>query len=66
MTKSELIKDMRHFCGSGFITRQKLAEYMGIKKPQYVDKYLIGLPRIGRGYFIPDVAESLMNNVTYR
>ena len=65
MTKSELIKDMQKFCGSSFITRKKLTEYMGLKTPSSVGKYLYGLPRIGKSYFIPDVAEALMREVTY-
>ena len=66
MTKSELVKDMQRFCGSGFITRKKLAEYMGKKNPRQVDKYLHDLPRIGMSYFIPDVAEALMREVTWK
>lgn len=64
MTKSELIKDMKAFTNAGFITRKQLSDYMGKKDPHYVDKYLDGLEKVGRNYFIPDVAESLKRHAT--
>lgn len=60
MTKTELANDMKRFCGCSFITRKKLADYMGKKDPHAVDKYLYGLDRVdGKDYFIPDVANVL-------
>ena len=60
MTKTELINDMKKACGSSFITRRKLANYMGINDVHTVDRYLAALQRIdNKYYFIPDVAEVL-------
>lgn len=57
MDKRELVRDMKQYCGGGFIKRQQLANYMGIKDPHNVDKYLHGLERVeGKYYFISDVA----------
>lgn len=65
MDKQSLIRDMRSYCNSGFITRQKLAEYMGLKNPRHVDKYLNELERVnGKYYFIPDVATRLKERST--
>ena len=63
MNKKELEKGLREFTGSGFITRSKLASYMGKKNPRHIDKYLEGLDRIGNDYFIPDVAEAILREV---
>ncbi len=67
MNKSELVRDMKSYCGSAFITKQKLAAYMGIKDPHGVSRYLYDLERIdGKYYFIPDVAEVLKSRCTIR
>ncbi|MBR3785987.1 MAG: hypothetical protein IKJ77_06260 [Firmicutes bacterium] len=66
MTKAELIKDMQAFSGTGFITRITLARYFGKKDPHYVDKYLDGVERVGKNYFIPDVAASIVAMKTVR
>lgn len=42
-----------------FITRMQLAEYMGYRDPHSVDKFLSGLERIAKLYFIPDVVEKI-------
>lgn len=66
MNKSELVKDMQRFTQSGFITRKQLASYKGKKDPHDVDKFLIGLDRVDKDYFIPDVAERLLAGRTVR
>lgn len=65
MDKQTLIRDMKQACKSSFITRNGLAQYMGIKNPQNVDQYLYGLERVnGKYYFIPDVAQVLKARCT--
>jgi len=60
MTKKDLVADMRQYAGGAFITRKLLANYMGIKDPHNVDRYLYGLECVnGKYYFIRDVVESL-------
>lgn len=66
MKKNEIIKDMQSNIGSSFITRKKLADYLGRKDPKDVDKYLIGLDRLGTTYFVPDVVERMMEMKTCR
>lgn len=61
MTKTELVKSMQSYVGSSFITRIQLAGYMGYKNPSSVAKYLYGLERIDKKYFIPDVADQLLH-----
>lgn len=62
MNKSELVKDIKAFTGSGLITRKQLADYCGKRDPHGVDRFLYGLVPIDkRYYFIPDVVDSLMN-----
>lgn len=61
MERKDLIKSMKAEAGAGFITRQGLSRFMGVKDPRNVDKYLAGLERVsGKYYFIPDVADSLI------
>ena len=59
MTKQELIKDMKAFSGSGFMTRQQLCKYMGYADPHKVDRYLRCLTSVTKRYFIPDIAAVL-------
>lgn len=62
MTRQELIRDIKGFSGSGLITRQQLANYIGKKDPHGVDHFLHGLQRIeNKYYFIPDVADALIS-----
>lgn len=64
MDKQEMIRYMKAKNNSLFITRQELAEIMGYKNPHSVDRYLRGLERIDRRYFIPDVVAVIKNNAT--
>lgn len=64
MDKQEMIRHMKTKNNSLFITRQELAEIMGYKDPHSVDRYLRGLERIDRRYFIPDVVAVIKNNAT--
>lgn len=60
MERQDLIRDMKSYVQGSFFTRQKLANYMNIKNPQNVDKYLKGLEKVdGKYYFIPDLATKL-------
>lgn len=61
MKRSDLISDMKQYVGGGgFITRQGLANYLGIKDPHSIDRHLNGLERVNRKYyFIPDVVDAL-------
>lgn len=66
MKKIDIIKDIeRHTGGGGFITKTSLANYMRKRKSGEIDELLADLDFIpdGRGkkYFIPDVAEKIMN-----
>ena len=58
--KASLSEDGENIKGvPQFITRMQLAEYMGYKDPPSVDKFLSGLERIAKLYFIPDVVEKI-------
>lgn len=64
MTKTELAKEItRANNGSPLIKLSKIAEIVGDKNPQRVKRtYLDGLERIGKCYFVPEVAEALKRN----
>ena len=58
MERQELIRSMMHSVdGASFISNVELCRYLGIANHTRVkNAYLLGLPRVGRKYFIPDVA----------
>lgn len=63
MDRQELIKSMKqHVNGASFINTTQLAEFLGQKSRDRVkSRYLNGLERVGKYYFIPDVATSIQN-----
>jgi hypothetical protein len=64
MERKELIYRMeKSVDGASFITRIELARFLGYKDPHYVDRYLHGLPRINKKYFIGDVATMLQQAI---
>lgn len=64
MTKTELAREIaRANNGSPLIKLSKIAEIVGDKNTQRVKRtYLDGLERIGKCYFVPEVAEALKRN----
>ena len=66
MTKKELIEDMKRHAGSGFVSRSWLAEYLHLKDPKSVDRYLYNLQTVNSRYFIADIAENIMQQCKYR
>jgi hypothetical protein len=62
MQKTELKRAMsQQVDGAMFITLTELTKFLGMTNKSYVKKqYLDGLERIGKSYFIPEVAERLM------
>lgn len=65
MKKVEIVRDIKQYTGgSGFITKTALANYMKKRKQGEIDELLADLDYIpdgrGRKYFIPDVAEKIM------
>ena len=64
MTKTDIIKAMRrHTRDADFITREEVRACMGYSDPHSVDQYLYGLGRIGKKYYIPEVADRLMQEI---
>ena len=64
MRACDLTKEMKQFVGGGsFITLIELTRFLGRKDAKAVkQKYLLGLDRVGTGYFIPDVAKVLFES----
>lgn len=61
MLRSQLIKSLQRQAGSyGVITKRQLMQFLGYKDRHSVAKYLIGVTRLGAGYSIEDVADSIM------
>lgn len=60
MTRQEIANDIKRFTGSAMVTGKELADYMGIKKTQWVrDHYLVGLEKVGNRYWVNDIAGRL-------
>ena len=66
MNKQELITSMEKATGTTFITRLELADFLHLKDPKSVDAYLFGLPSINKRYFVPDVADTIIENMKWR
>jgi hypothetical protein len=63
MNKNSLKTEMVRFVGgSSFIKKIQLAQFLGFKDPNSVNKYVAGLESISRGYFfIPDIVDRLID-----
>ena len=66
MEKQEMIRYMKAEIKSLFITRQELADVMGYKDPHSVDRYLYGLEKADKRYFIPDVVVAIKEKARVR
>lgn len=66
MKRSELIKQMESFSGSGFMNRAEFSRYMGYKDPHSIDRYLFDMPRINGKYSCIDLADRLMQEYECR
>lgn len=66
MEKKQLVTDMTRSAGGSFVTRQWLADYMNLKDPKSVDRYLQGLPRLNKRYFVGDIADAMLSQCAYR
>ena len=65
MTKSELVKEMVQQEGGYFITKTRLARFIGAKRSETVRQYVENLQVLNKKYyFIPEVAERMMQDVT--
>lgn len=66
MTKTELVADLRRYTGAGVITATQLARYLGKKNvDRERQRFLKGLhPVVGKSYYIPEVAESVLKGGT--
>lgn len=64
MTKSELVREMQRQEGGSFITKARLAKFIGAKRSETVGRYVDGLQVLNKKYyFIPEVAERMMQDV---
>ena len=63
MNKTQLKKAMSDYVGGAqFIRKYELADFLGAKDPNTVNRYIAGLNRVGTCYyFIDDVADKLLN-----
>nr|MBQ4455671.1 hypothetical protein [Clostridia bacterium] len=65
MTKTDLVRSMERQEGGYFITKAKLAKFIGAKRAETVGRYVEGLQVLNKKYyFIPEVAEKMMADVT--
>ena len=61
MTESELVKAMTRQEGGYFITKTRLAKFIGAKRSETVSRYVDGLTVLNkRYYFIPDVVQKMI------
>lgn len=61
MRACDLVADMKSYVGgASFINLSELTAYLNKKDVKCVrKKYLVGLPKVGNGYYIPDVAKAI-------
>lgn len=64
MERKEMIKDFISQTGQLFITKNELAALMGYKDVKNVSKYLYGLERVEKKYYIPDVVTRIKGAAT--
>lgn len=65
MTKSDIVRELTAYAGGKFVTKACLVKFMGVKRTETVGRYVSGLQAVdGKYYFIPEVAEKIMSNVT--
>lgn len=60
MLRSDIEKALRSQTSGDFVNRQEVARALGYKDAHSVDRFLKGLPNIGRRYLIREVAEKIM------
>lgn len=67
MDKQTLVRRMSQSCGgSDFISLKELSAYLGLKNTQRVrSTFLTDVPKINSKYFIPDVAQSILDHTKY-
>lgn len=65
MKRNDLISDMKKAAGSSFISRKGLANYMSLRDPKSVDRYLTGLHCLNQRFFIPDVVDQMLSQVKF-
>lgn len=66
MNRKELIADMKSRAGSSFVPQVWLCKYLNVKDPRSIRSCLVGLPKINGRYFIDDVADRILQEVTYK
>ena len=65
MTTSEQRKQMRSAFGHPFTTKKKVMEVMDYKQYNEINKFFLGLGRIGSKYFTDEVIEKILGEVSY-
>ena len=62
MEKKKLIARMKeHTNNACFISKKELAEALGYESVNSVSKFVYGLPKVNKRYFIDDVADSIIS-----
>lgn len=64
MERKEMIQNFVSRTGQLFITKNELAALMGYKDVKNVSKYLYGLERVEKKYYIPDVVARIKEAAT--
>ena len=59
MIRADIEKALRNQTSGDFVTRAEVARAFGYKDAHSVDKWLKGLPKIGKKYLISEVAERI-------
>lgn len=64
MLKSDLIMALRKASGGAeFISQKELAQVLGFKDPHRIRELVTGVSRIGKRYYLPEVAGRIMQEV---
>ena len=66
MNKQQLISALKAHSRCDFVSRKQLTTFLGLKDPKSVDTYIHGLPSVNQRYFIPDVADEILQQCKWR
>ena len=64
MLKQDLIAALRKASGGAeFISQKELAQVLGFKDPHRIRELVHGVSRVGKRYYLPEVAGRIMQEV---
>jgi len=66
MNRHQLIAALKKHTQCDFVSRKQLTIFLGLKDSKSVDQYIHGLPSVNQRYFIPDVADEILQQCRWK